>query len=176
MALIQCKECSKDISDQAQTCPHCGAPTNKKTMDSVAQKKSLQKTSIIVTLIICVPIAFVVVCTNIVSLNSSYSSSDSGTESTSSYQSSSVSTGGIVKLPYGFLGTTKDNYKRIIELSVAKDRDGIEQMISAGQALVVAEDTPAKVIQNGILNIEVRILDGKYAGQSGWISSELVKR
>lgn len=26
MALINCKECSKEISDKAQTCPHCGAP------------------------------------------------------------------------------------------------------------------------------------------------------
>ena len=27
MALISCKECGKDISDKALTCPHCGAPT-----------------------------------------------------------------------------------------------------------------------------------------------------
>lgn len=27
MALIQCRECGRDISDQALTCPHCGAHT-----------------------------------------------------------------------------------------------------------------------------------------------------
>jgi len=27
MALINCEECNKDISDNAATCPHCGAPT-----------------------------------------------------------------------------------------------------------------------------------------------------
>ena len=27
MALIKCKECEKNISDQAKVCPHCGAPT-----------------------------------------------------------------------------------------------------------------------------------------------------
>jgi predicted nucleic acid-binding Zn ribbon protein len=26
MALIKCHECGGQISDQAQTCPHCGAP------------------------------------------------------------------------------------------------------------------------------------------------------
>jgi DNA-directed RNA polymerase subunit RPC12/RpoP len=26
MALIQCRECGRDISDQATACPHCGAP------------------------------------------------------------------------------------------------------------------------------------------------------
>ncbi|MFA6904369.1 MAG: zinc ribbon domain-containing protein [Gallionellaceae bacterium] len=27
MALINCNECGKEISDKATTCPHCGAPT-----------------------------------------------------------------------------------------------------------------------------------------------------
>ncbi|MFA6121898.1 MAG: zinc-ribbon domain-containing protein [Sideroxydans sp.] len=27
MALINCNECQKEISDKATTCPHCGAPT-----------------------------------------------------------------------------------------------------------------------------------------------------
>ena len=29
MALISCKECGKEISDAATTCPHCGAPVIK---------------------------------------------------------------------------------------------------------------------------------------------------
>lgn len=27
MAMTKCKECGKDISDRASTCPHCGAST-----------------------------------------------------------------------------------------------------------------------------------------------------
>lgn len=27
--IIQCKECGKDISDQAATCPHCGCPSER---------------------------------------------------------------------------------------------------------------------------------------------------
>jgi len=26
MALIECSECSKEVSDKAGSCPHCGAP------------------------------------------------------------------------------------------------------------------------------------------------------
>jgi len=26
MALVECKECGKDISDSSKFCPHCGAP------------------------------------------------------------------------------------------------------------------------------------------------------
>jgi len=29
MALIKCKECGKEISKKAETCPHCGAPLKK---------------------------------------------------------------------------------------------------------------------------------------------------
>ena len=33
MALIKCPECSKEVSDKAKTCPHCGYPltNNEKT-------------------------------------------------------------------------------------------------------------------------------------------------
>ena len=30
MALIKCKECGKEVSKKAETCPHCGAPVKKK--------------------------------------------------------------------------------------------------------------------------------------------------
>ena len=29
MALIKCKECGKEVSKKAETCPHCGAPLKK---------------------------------------------------------------------------------------------------------------------------------------------------
>ncbi len=32
MALIACKDCGKQISDQAGSCPHCGAPVARPTM------------------------------------------------------------------------------------------------------------------------------------------------
>jgi len=28
MALIQCHECSGQVSDHARTCPHCGVPVS----------------------------------------------------------------------------------------------------------------------------------------------------
>lgn len=34
MALIKCKECAKEISDKATTCPNCGAPTNSKVFNA----------------------------------------------------------------------------------------------------------------------------------------------
>lgn len=38
MALIQCPECGKDISDAATSCPHCGYPIAQKAADSMQQQ------------------------------------------------------------------------------------------------------------------------------------------
>jgi len=35
MALIKCQECSKDISDEARYCPHCGVPLQHTTLDNI---------------------------------------------------------------------------------------------------------------------------------------------
>ena len=63
MALIKCKECRKEISDLAASCPHCGAPlkaaatspqTNyqQQVIDQQkAQQKSMMKTMLFSTLI-----------------------------------------------------------------------------------------------------------------------------
>lgn len=93
-----------------------------------------------------------------------------------SSQQTSIRIGDTVILPYIFLGTTKSDYDRLVKLSVAKDEYGIKQMIYAGQAFIVAEGTKGKVIDSSLFSIEVRVLDGKYQGWSGWISKELVKK
>ena len=37
MALIKCRECSKQISDKANACPHCGCPLKGGTVASAAR-------------------------------------------------------------------------------------------------------------------------------------------
>ena len=44
MALINCTECNKEISDKAQNCPGCGAPIKKN--DSVDSKEVLDSSGI----------------------------------------------------------------------------------------------------------------------------------
>ena len=43
MALIACSECSQQISDRAQACPHCGCPTEiaNQTVSAVPQQPQL---------------------------------------------------------------------------------------------------------------------------------------
>lgn len=72
------------------------------------------------------------------------------------------------------LGTTKESYDRMISLSVAHDTLGIAQMVLTGQAIMVNKGTSVKVISSGVSSREVRILDGKYYGSSGWVPYEFV--
>lgn len=39
MAMVNCSECGKEISDKAAACPHCGAPTAPKNTDPNACAK-----------------------------------------------------------------------------------------------------------------------------------------
>jgi len=43
MALIECKECGKSISDKAGACPNCGAPIQQSTMPPVAETKPVSQ-------------------------------------------------------------------------------------------------------------------------------------
>lgn len=49
MALTQCKECKKDVSDTATSCPHCGYTGIKKDRDSAAHEAIKKTTSYKVT-------------------------------------------------------------------------------------------------------------------------------
>ena len=45
MALIECKECGKRISDTTRVCIHCGAPTCVSKPDAVGDSENTQKQS-----------------------------------------------------------------------------------------------------------------------------------
>ena len=47
MALINCDECNKEVSDKAETCPQCGAPIANalETKAAGSQIKTIQETS-----------------------------------------------------------------------------------------------------------------------------------
>ncbi|MBI5037750.1 MAG: zinc-ribbon domain-containing protein [Candidatus Kerfeldbacteria bacterium] len=43
MALIKCSECGKDISDQAEACPHCGNPLRPIVVQATSKRWKLAK-------------------------------------------------------------------------------------------------------------------------------------
>lgn len=62
MALIQCYECKKEISDQAPACPNCGAPIAKNGKQSTPSPTKA-KTHPFTWFVLVVIVALVVTCT-----------------------------------------------------------------------------------------------------------------
>ncbi len=59
MALIECKECKKEISDEAKICPNCGAKTEKSKQDMKKLYKTLRTGLIILAIVICFGIFYI---------------------------------------------------------------------------------------------------------------------
>lgn len=62
MALIECTECQKQISDKAATCPHCGAPAPSKAITApdatlLDRKTTAKKTSPLTWLVLLLIVA-----------------------------------------------------------------------------------------------------------------------
>lgn len=91
---------------------------------------------------------------------------------------STLRTGGIVTIAGGngaiAIATSAQANKRFLKLSVAKDLDGIEQMILSGELLPIADGTQLKIIDLGLLTSEVRALNGRHSGRSGFIDTEIL--
>jgi hypothetical protein len=62
--------------------------------------------------------------------------------------------------------------KRLTTLSLAKDYDGINELVSQGKVILISAGTRAIVIDPGILATEVRIKSGPYSGRSGFVPAE----
>ena len=61
MALIQCKECGKDMSSTVKKCPHCGFENKELKQDKMNSRKNFIKQHIkVISIIVIVLIAGVV--------------------------------------------------------------------------------------------------------------------
>ncbi|MFH0946109.1 MAG: hypothetical protein V2A76_12995 [Planctomycetota bacterium] len=73
-------------------------------------------------------------------------------------------------------GTSEDDYDRILQLTLAKDTEGIALMRLAGRAVILDAGTRCRVIESGFLTYEVRVLDGPHNLKAVVTASENVSR
>lgn len=73
------------------------------------------------------------------------------------------------------LGYEKKDAEQVTKSSVAKDTEGLVELILQGRGFAVKNCTKAKLIESGFGYRKVRILDGDTAGQAGWLPTEWVR-
>lgn len=55
-----------------------------------------------------------------------------------------------------------------------KDKYGVGEMVLTGKIFEVPNYTDVLIIDSGLFNSKVRVLEGKHAGRSGWVPYEWV--
>lgn len=79
-----------------------------------------------------------------------------------------------------FMGTTEDNWSKLLKYIQAKDNIGVANMLYIGEALEVDGGSKIKVIEvnvhwtTGAID-HIRVLEGKNALREGWISDTFVQ-
>lgn len=153
-----CKYCKSEIPKDAKICPHC----RKRVALGMGGK------------IIAGFFGFIVLVLVISSVSGGGSNS-----STPSAVSSSVNQGqnGYLHISDGqsiSVVRTKQGLDDYTKAAVNNDTLGMAQMIYDGEGFLAPDDTKVLVIDSGLGTREVRILDGKFIGQSGWVPMEFV--
>jgi membrane-associated HD superfamily phosphohydrolase len=133
-------------------------------------ENAAKKIKPILIVIICILVFYII---NMIF--NSPSTSSSINQSSSSVQNNSFSTGDIVSLKGTFAGVSENDFDRVVKLAVAKDSKGMFQLIAAGKAFIITDNSKARIIQRKFSRCEIRMEEGEYEGLSGWIPSEMVK-
>jgi len=177
MALINCSECGKQVSDRAAACPHCGAPVAGKAVDT-AKGADDEKQSIGKTKIGCLPLFLVVIAVFVVWGALDNDSRRTTASNRSASQSASVGVGqdGRVVVDSGsvVVCVSPQAYERFVKMAVANDTLGMSNLTAQGGAFLVPSGTRVRVIDRRLERREVRILEGPFAGRSGWVTSSSV--
>jgi len=69
----------------------------------------------------------------------------------------------------------KSSYDDFVNASLSKDTYGITNLIAAGKIFSVPNNTRVLIIDRSVGAREIRILEGKNTGKSGWVPMEWVK-
>ena len=157
-----CRFCKEEILKDATVCKHCGKKQTAGFFKRVGQG---------------ILILFVIgIITTMISPSSKTPSTDitsKVSERLKVGEDGYISTGGTNPV---LVGVTKEYYDEMFKLITAKDNLGVSQMVLDGKVLMVDSGTAIKVIASEFPSTEVRITEGKYIAQSGWVPNEMVHR
>lgn len=74
------------------------------------------------------------------------------------------------------VAANQNAYDRMQKLAQAGDKVGLSRMALVGQVWTIQNETPCLGIDPGFSIVEVRLLDGDWDGEAGFVSRAFVKR
>ena len=77
--------------------------------------------------------------------------------------------------PEVLIAVDEESYEALGKAFLAKDWVGIQQLSTQNSIFSVPRNTKVLVIDSGFGKRKVRILEGEYSGQAGWITMEFLK-
>lgn len=77
--------------------------------------------------------------------------------------------------PYVPLALSKEAFEELNRAAGRRDVAAFANVFYRGQALEIPDGTRVEVIEGWLASRKVRVLEGRHAGRSGWVSYEFVK-
>lgn len=72
------------------------------------------------------------------------------------------------------VATTDAAWDAMYKAIAANDKEGLALLVLSGDVLLVPVNTKVRVIEGAFTSVKVRMLEGAYYGQAGWVATELV--
>ncbi|WP_460971510.1 hypothetical protein [Spirosoma migulaei] len=72
-------------------------------------------------------------------------------------------------------GITKDDYDKVMIVVSSKNQEGLNQLVQAGKAIWVDNNTKVRVIAVGVFKKRVRLLSGNHKGAAVWVPNDYVE-
>lgn len=73
-----------------------------------------------------------------------------------------------------FVAADEKAFQKLLDAINAKDEYGVSDLLLTGQVFSVKDGTQVLVIDETLYETQIRILEGPYAGKSGWVPHEWV--
>jgi RNA polymerase subunit RPABC4/transcription elongation factor Spt4 len=193
-----CSNCGASISLQASFCSVCGRSLGRSSystqlasaplpaIPTQPAKSPVANTLVAVSLVLVFIIVFLVLIqkpeTQIDSTSTGRRTEEAPTAEKG--HQDIVTTGEVGRLAIANKGEIivcidVETLDEVTKLAVAHDNTGIAQLVLAGGAYFVEQNTPVRIIERaGFLahKTRVRILSGAQAGRDGWVPSEFVMK